>query len=219
MRIAACLLALTTLAYADKKPTIAVLNIADLDGLSTKAADTLVVALRASASAKSSAYTVKAGAKETEAAMMTAECSAQTPSCAAKLGQTLGADYTIAGELEKRGKNYVVTLALVDSKTKQRLRSIRDTSSADPKKWAKKLYTKLVDSDAGSLAIVANAQDGEVWIDGQLVGALFQGKTNITGLINGGHKLGIRAKGYRPLDVEITIEWATKQMVLLEPEP
>jgi TolB-like protein len=217
MRIAVCLLALTTYAHAEKKPTLAVLNIADIDGLSAKAADALVAALRVEANAKSSSYVVKASPKDTQAAIMTAECSTDTPSCAAKLGTKLGADYTIAGELEKRGKNYIVTLALVDSKTKQRVRSIRDTSSADPKKWAKKLYTKLVDSEAGQLAVVANAQDGEVWIDGQLVGALFQGKTTITGLINGGHQLSIRANGYRPLDVDITIEWATKQMVLLDP--
>lgn len=77
---------------------------------------------------------------------------------------------------------------------------------------------RLVGGDTGDLAIVANAQRGDVLIDGQIVAALFEGKTTITGLIKGGHRLSIRAKGFRSLDMDIEIEAASKQMLLLEPE-
>lgn len=69
----------------------------------------------------------------------------------------------------------------------------------------------------GELAIVANAQQGEVLIDGQVVAGLFEGRTTIGNLVKGTHLLSIRARGYRPLEIEVTIESATKQTLLLEP--
>ena len=137
--------------------------------------------------------------------------------CAAKLGEVLGAELVIAGEVERRGTHQVLTLALVDVRTKQRIRSVHQSGS-DGKKLAKTAYLRLVGGDTGDLAIVANAQRGDVLIDGQIVAALFEGKTTITGLIKGSHRLSIRAKGFRSLDMDVDVQAATKQMLLLEPE-
>ncbi len=41
-----------------------------------------------------------------------------------------------------------------------------------------------------------------------LVAALFDGRALITGIALGSHQIGFRASGYRPLDVEITIDGA-----------
>jgi hypothetical protein len=218
MRVALCLIALSTFSAADDKPTIAVLGVVPTDTSLVAKANTLTQTMRTLANAKSSPYRVKGAPKQIEAAIRTAECSTiQTP-CAAALGAELDTDYALVGQLDKRGTHAVLLLALVDVRTKQRVRSLRETSAVDAKKWARATYNRLVDTEAGELALAANAQNGEVWIDGQLAGALYQGRVTITGLANGTHQLSVRAKGYKQLDVDITVEFATKHSVLLEPQ-
>lgn len=205
-------------AHADDKHSLAVLGVAPKDAALKKSADAIAAAIRAQAAGKASEYRVTGTAKQIDAALLTAECSAIQPTCAAKLGATLGAEYTIAGELDRRGTHQVLELSLVDVKTKQRVRSVHQTSSGDVKKLARAAYTRLIGGDVGELAIAANAQQGDVLIDGQTVGGLFEGRATIGNLVKGNHLLAIHAKGYRPLEVDITIEASTKQMLLLEPE-
>src|SRR5688572_21373159 len=166
MRWLACLLIMSSLAYAEK-PTLAVLGVVAKDQFSAKAADTLTLALRTQASAKSSGYAVKGSPKQIKTAIMAAECSIDSASCASKLASELGADYALAGDVERRGNRSIVVLALVDVKKKQRIRSVRETG-ADMKKLARSAYTRLVDAEAGELHLAANAQRGEIYIDGQL---------------------------------------------------
>lgn len=215
----AALLAAAT-AHADDKHTVAVLSVIPKDNGLTKPADAITAVIRTQAAAKTSEYSVKGSAKEIDAAILAAECSSIQPACAAKLGATLAADYAIAGELERRGTHQVLVLALVDVRTKQRIRSVHQTGAAngDAKKLARTAYSRLIGGDVGELAIVANAQRGEVLIDGEIVAALFEGRTTIGGLVKGSHMLAIRANGFRPLEVEVTIESTTKQMLLLDPE-
>ncbi len=212
--VLACLLVLSTPAFADK-PSLAVLGVAAKDHGLLATANALTTAIRTQAKA----YKLVGTPKEIGAAVDAAECSAIAPTCATQLGVALGADYAIAGELERRGKHQVLLLALVDVRTKQRIRSVRESvaTGADPKKWARAVFGKLVDAEAGELVLVANAQQGEIWIDGQLVGALFEGRATIGGLVNGSHQLAIRAKGFRPLEIDVEVTYSTKQAVLLEP--
>jgi len=205
-------------AHADDRHSLAVLGVAPKDAALKKSADAIATAIRAQAGAKASEYRVTGTAKQIDAALVTAECSAIQASCAAKLGVTLGAEYTIAGELDRRGTHQVLELSLVDVKTRQRIRSVHQTSSGDAKKLARAAYTRLIGGDVGELAIAANAPQGEILIDGQIVGGLFEGRATIGNLVKGSHVLAIHAKGYRPFEVDITIEASTKQMLLLEPE-
>ena len=189
-----------SIAQADDKHTVAVLSIVPKDTALTRSADAITAVIRTQAAAKSSEYSVKGTAKAIDAAILAAECSAIQQSCAAKLGATLGADYAIAGELERRGAHQVLVLSLVDVRTKQRIRSVHQTgaSNGDAKKLARAAYARL--------------------IDGEVVGALFDGHATIGGLVKGSHLLTIRANGFHLFEIDITIELATKQMLLLEPE-
>ncbi|HSD86488.1 MAG TPA: hypothetical protein VLB44_03200 [Kofleriaceae bacterium] len=204
-------------AHADDKRPLAVLGVAPKDAALKKSAEAIAAAIRAQAGGKASEYRVMGTAKQIDAAQRTADCSALQASCAAKVGATVGAEYTIAGELDRRGTHQVLELSLVDVKTRQRIRSVHQVSSGDPKKLARTAYTRLIGGDVGELAIAANAQQGEILIDGQIVGGLFQGRATIGNLVKGSHLLAIRAKGYRPFEVDVTIESSTKQMLLLEP--
>lgn len=209
-----------SIAQADDKHTVAVLSIVPKDTALTRSADAITAVIRTQAAAKSSEYSVKGTAKAIDAAILAAECSAIQQSCAAKLGATLGADYAIAGELERRGAHQVLVLSLVDVRTKQRIRSVHQTgaSNGDAKKLARAAYARLIDGEVGELAIATNAQRGEILIDGEVVGALFDGHATIGGLVKGSHLLTIRANGFHLFEIDITIELATKQMLLLEPE-
>jgi hypothetical protein len=218
--IAAALAAAPAPARADDKPALAVLGVVARDPGLTKAAGTMTAAIRTQAGAKASRYRVVGTPKQIDAAVLAAECSAIEPACAAALGAGLAADYTIAGELERRGTHQVLVMALVDVDTKRRIRSVREIGATrgDAKKLLRAAYARLVHAEAGELRLVANAPDGDVLVDGQVVGGLFEGRATISGLVNGTHQLAIRARGFRPFEIEITIDFATTQMVLLDPE-
>jgi hypothetical protein len=224
MRLIGCVVALSlaasTVAQADDKPSIVILGVVPRDHGLIKSADAMTAGIRTWAGAKVSNYRVTGAPKDVEAATMAGECSTIEPSCAVKLGAKLAADYAIAGELERRGTHQVLVLSLVDVRRKQRIRSVRETgeTKADAKTLARTAYTRLIDGEVGELAIVTNAQRGEILIDGQLVGALFEGRATIDKLVNGNHQLAIRAPKFRPFEIDVTIKFATKQTLLLEPE-
>ncbi len=203
-----------SLAHADDTRPATVLAIVAKEEALGKAADAVTLELRKQAKTE---YRVVGKPKDIEAATLAAECSSIEARCAAKLGAALGAEVVITGELERRGTHRVLTLALVDVKSKQRIHSVHQSGS-DAKKLAKTAYIRLTGGDTGDLAIVANAQRGDVFIDGQLIAALFEGKTTITGLIKGTHRLSLRAKGFRSLEMDVDVQGASKQMLLLEPE-
>jgi hypothetical protein len=218
MRTLVVLLVLGSLAHADDRHTVVVLGIVAKEPALLKAADAVTRELRVRAAKID--YTVKGTAKDIDAAMLASDCDSLQPGCAARLGAKLGADYVIAGTLERRGAHNELVLIVVDVERKQRLGSVHQSTSAtaDPKKLARTAYTRLSGGDLGDLAISANASTGDVLIDGQVVAGLFEGKTTLTGLLKGSHLLAIHAKGYKPLEVDVTIEAQTKQMLLLDPE-
>jgi hypothetical protein len=205
----------------DDKPALAVLGVIPKHHRLIDAADAMTDVIRAKASAKASTYRVKGSRKAIDDAITTADCSSMQVACAVALGASFAVDYTIAGELDLRGTHQVLVLALVDVRTKQRLRAVRQVAStkSDAKKLARTAYAKLLAGEMGTLSIVANAQNGEVLIDGQVAAALFEGRATIEGLVNGTHQLSIRARGYKPFDIDVRIDYATKENVLLDPEP
>jgi hypothetical protein len=197
------------------KPSV-VVRVENGDGDSAKLAVALTAGLRAASGAR---YVAKLGERQIQDVADHTECRLVEPTCAAAFGAELGVDYVLAGEAETHGKRQLLVLSLVNVKTRQRVRSLREVvTNADTGKWARGAFERLVGS-VGEITVVANAQRGEVLLDGQLVAALFDGRTTISGIALGGHQLGIRAKGYRPLDIDITVDGSTKEMLLLEPLP
>jgi hypothetical protein len=219
VRWLALLLIVATSAAADDRPTVAILGVTTGNPRLLKIASAIEDGLRARVAAKASPYRVKGTKKDVAAKLLTAECTASEVPCAAKLGADFGTDYALAGTIDRRADHLELVLVLVDVAKKQRIRQYRDVVavSADLKKLARTGFDKVTGvTDFGELAIVANAPRGEVYLDGELVAALFEGRTTLTHLAQGKHRLGIQADGYRPVDVEIDIVGATKQMVLLE---
>lgn len=205
-------------ALGDPKPTIAIV-VNGKDPESGKLAEAATAALRTEAAAKRSRYAGKPSPKDVAAAVLESECSAMQPACATAIGTALGVDYMLVGEAEQRGKRDILVVALVNVRTKQRVRSLRDTVIAPPDRarWLRSVYARLIDAATGELTLVANAQRGQVLVDGVESGALFEGRVNLSGIALGAHTIAIRAPGFKPFETEITVDGTTRENLLLEP--
>lgn len=220
MKSLALLAALAATTAADPKPKLAI-SVEGKERESFAAATAFSRALGKLAAAKTARYAPSGTEKEITAAIRAGECLPTEAPCAAKLGAALAVEYVLVGQIETRAKHRTVTIAMVNVKTRQRVRSLRDTvaTSTDPKKWARKIYDRMIDAEAGELTVIANAPRGDVLLDGEVVGALFGGRVTLLGVAIGTHQLAIRAPGYQVLETEITVDGKTSETLLLDPIP
>lgn len=217
----ALLLVLCRLAAADPAKSTVAIIVDPKDREAFKAADVLTAQLRAFAGKKAERFTPKGGDDAWRAAKREAACTPLQLACAVKLGELLGVDFIVTGEVETRALRRVVVIAMVNVAKKQRVRSLRDTvtASAGPKKWAQRIYERVVGSEVGELALVTNGKGGDVVLDGELVAALYEGKARITNVAVGAHALVIKAPGFKPLEIEVVVDGTSTENVLLDPLP
>jgi hypothetical protein len=204
-------------AYAEK-PTVAVLGVIPKDASLVKSTRAFDDALRTVANAKASPYRVKGTTRQVADAIRTAECSVIEPTCAVKLGAALGADFAIAGELEKRGEHVELKMIVVDVAKKQKVRSLRDVvgGSSDMRKLALKSFDKLTGvEEMGELAIVASAKRGEIYVNDELFAALFDGRATLQ-LPVGRYRIAIAAPGKRRYEENVVVSGRTQLNVLLD---
>jgi hypothetical protein len=213
--VVALLLCCASLAHADDRRTVVLLGVLPTDAGLTKSAHAMDAVIRTRAAVE---YTLVGTAKAIDAAVVAGDCTTIQASCAGKLGSQLGAAFAVAGKLDRHGTHVQLTLVLVDVAHKARLRSVTQSGGGDPKKLAKLAFDRLRGGDVGDLYITANSEHGDVLVDGQVVAGLFEGKTTITNVARGAHILEIRAKGYKPFRVDITVEATTRQTLLLDAE-
>jgi hypothetical protein len=212
MRLVVCglLLALASSAAANDGPTVAVrIEAKDADAANTAVA--LNKALRA--------VSAKPSAKDVDAAVLRAECSILQPACAASIGEALAVSHVLVGQVERRGARSTLTLSLINVHTKQRVRSLREVivKNANLPRLARSLFTRILDEGTGEIVIAANAQRGQILLDGLAVTELYQGRATISGVALGTHELQIRAAGYRPFTSDVEVDGRTEQNVLLDP--
>ena len=220
-RAVVALFVLARLAAADPaKATVAII-IDPKDRDAFKAADALTAHLRAFAGKKAERFAPKGNDKDWRAAKREAACTALQLACAVKLGGLLGVDFIVTGEVETRAQRRVVVVAMVNVAKQERVRSLRDTvtTSFDTKRWAQRIYERVVGSETGELTIVTNGRGGDVLLDGELVAALYEGKARITNVAVGAHALVIKARGFRPLEIEVVVDGASTETLLLDPVP
>lgn len=218
MRLAVLiLLALAGHAIADDRPTLAV-TIAASSPETSRPNDQALALVRKLADAKTGPYQHKATPREVAAALIKAECQVMEPACAAKLGTALGVNYLLAGTIEARAQRLVIQLVMVNVRTKQRVRSARGVATAATlDKTVRTTYAQLTDKTTGELTVIVNAKQGDVVLDGQTVGQLWEGRATVSGLSLGSHELAIRAKGYKPIAIEIRIDGSNTETLLLDP--
>lgn len=219
MRIVLVILLATRLAHAEP-PTFAV-DIRAKEALADNIAPALEEAFRKLGSARTAEYRSKGTKKDRVAASTDACPNARDSGCASVIGGKLGVDFIFAGLVETKNKKFVLELDMFSVRTGKRVRSLKDfaATSTDAKKWALSVFTRLVDSSTGTLEISCNAQRAAVFVDGQKVTELYQGRATIPGLALGTHALELRAAGYKAYVDDVSIEGTTPVNVLLQPAP
>lgn len=203
------------------KPGIAVLGLevrdleANVDEKTTKMATDLTAGLRREAKAAASPYSLVPNADRdlTEVKVINM-CEDAAVGCMSDIGKDLKADRLLYGSITRRKNGYQVSLDLLDVKKKAMERSTSElipfgeANAAGVARWSKTLYGRLTGSSAesgGTLVVTANADSGQVLIDGKPRGKLSGGTARITGVSPGSHTVGVQASGFKNWSGDATV--------------
>jgi hypothetical protein len=202
------------------KPSIAVLGLEVIDPSGTPTAQDTQVAkdltdgLRARAKTGTGTYQLAPGSdKELIDLKLLNNCDNEATGCMSAIGNQLGADILMFGNVKKDGKNYQVTLRVLDvgKKTVQKSSSdlipAAEASGASLQGWAKRIYAKLTgEANTGTIVVrVANADRGTILIDGEAKGNITAGSGQVAGLSEGKYKLTVESDGFRRWDRDVTV--------------
>jgi hypothetical protein len=202
------------------KPSIAVLGLEVIDPTGTPTAQDTQVAkeltdgLRARAKAGTGTYQLAPGSdKELIDLKLLNNCDNEAATCMSAIGNQLGADVLLFGNVKKDAKNYQVTLRVLDvgKKTVQKSSSdlipAAEASGAALQGWAKRIYAKLTgEASTGTIVVrVANADRGTILIDGEAKGNITAGSGQVAGLSEGKYKLTVESDGFRRWDRDVTV--------------
>jgi hypothetical protein len=136
-------------------------------------------------------------------------CEELDAACLTEIAQGLQADRLIYGVVRRTSArddfDYVVTLNLFDTGTREIARTVTDTiprSQVDFQSLsshADRLVSRLASTATGSaIEIRANVTDADVQINGQHVGTTHEGGLRLQGLRPGQYRIEIRKPGYAP---------------------
>jgi hypothetical protein len=136
-------------------------------------------------------------------------CEELDAACLTEIAQGLQADRLIYGVVRRTSArddfDYVVTLNLFDTGTREIARTVTDTiprSQVDFQSLAShadRLVSRLASTSTGSaIEIRANVTDADVQINGQHVGTTHEGGLRLQGLRPGQYRIEIRKPGYAP---------------------
>jgi hypothetical protein len=202
------------------KPSIAVLGleVVDQNGTptpaDTQAAKELSDGLRARAKAGTGPYTLAPGSdKELIDQKLLNNCDNEASACMSAIGNQLGSDILMYGHFEKQGKQYQVTIKVLDVGRKAVLKSSSDmiplseANGASLQGWAKKIYAKLTGESGGATLVVkvSNADRGTILIDGDPKGTFSNGSGTVSGLPDGKARLSVESEGFRRWEKDVTI--------------
>ena len=210
----------TGVALAEKKPKVAILGLevvaaGGMDAKIVKLATNLTNALRKRASRGAGPYKLEAqGNKDLLEMKLLGGCDAkETLACMAGIGASFNVDVMIYGKLQQRKNGYQVSINLLDVKKKQMIRTkseligLDDTSPARINEWARRLYNRLTGvPEQGKIVVNANVQTGQVFINGEIKGALADGRREITGVAEGTMEVRIESDGHVPFSTEVTVK-------------
>jgi len=201
------------------KPSIAVLGleVSDPNGTptaaDTQAAKELSDGLRARARAGTGPYQLAPGSdKELIDQKLLNNCDTEAAGCMAAIGGQLSADILMYGHFEKQGKQYQITLKVLDVGRKKQLSNttelipVSDATGAPLQGWAKKLYARLTGESAGGTVVVkvANADRGTILVDGEPKGTFSSGSGSVSG-VDGKVRIGVESEGFRRWEKDVEV--------------
>jgi len=227
-----CLVLMAMSSVAMAKPSIAVLGLEVIDATPT-AADTQVAkdltdGLRARAHLPSGPYSLVAnGEKELIDLKLVTNCDSEAKDCMAQIGQQLSAELLLYGNLKKDGKQYQVSMHLLDVAKKSRKDTTvtipaSESNGAAVQGWAKTIYTRLTGdtSSAGATLVVklSNAERGTILINNEPRGNITNGSGTVTGLEGKSYHVTIESDGFRRYEKDVSLSSNKTETVNVELE-
>jgi hypothetical protein len=216
----ALLLVAISASAAVAKPSIAVLGLEVIDQngtptpADTQAAKELSDGLRARAKAGTGPYQLAPGSdKELIDQKLLNNCDNEAAGCMSAIGNQLSSDILMYGHFEKVGKQYQVTIKVLDVSRKAVLKSssdmipVSESNGAALQVWAKKIYAKLTGESAGGTLVVkvSNADRGTILVDGDPKGTFSNGTGTVSGLGEGKARITVESEGFRRWEKDVTI--------------
>jgi hypothetical protein len=202
------------------KPSIAVLGleVVDQNGTptpaDTQAAKELSDGLRARAKAGTGPYQLAPGSdKELIDQKLLNNCDNEAAGCMSAIGNQLGSDILMYGHFEKQGKQYQVTIKVLDVSRKAVLKSssdmipVAEANGAALQGWAKRIYAKLTGESAGGTLVVkvSNADRGTILVNGDPKGTFSNGSGTVSGLGEGKARISVESEGFRRWEKDVNI--------------
>ncbi len=206
-------------AFAQKKPSLAVLNLevvdasGNIDAESTGIARDLSNQLRNRAQTGNGPYELTGGPKELIDEKLIKGCDNEAPKCMASIGKDMKADLLLYGRIEKKDGGHLATLTLLNvsgqkverKATHQIDKGQRDMASIS--RAAQKIYNELAGiTDVATINIKTNADRGTVLIDGKEQATITSGSATLSGLPAGKYRIAIEADGYKRRETTVTVK-------------
>ena len=148
-----------------------------------------------------------------------ARCGGETK-CLVAIGQKLGVDLVVSGNVASLGDSYVVNIKVVDSKKEiELLRIASDPLRGESDELIEPIrvaaYRLLAPNEIeGAITILADIEGASVELDGKRVGT-----TPLSGPLEnldiGKHRLRVTASGYSEFDKEITVRFQKTSRVIV----
>ena len=145
-------------------------------------------------------------------------------SCQKKIADKVGVKRYIWGTLEVKGKEAVAELHLWEDGSEKRATTLRYASNlTDPSddtllQIAEGGFAELMGATQGVLVVTAGNVSGEVFIDGEKVGLITDGRTELT-VAPGQHQVLVRAKGYNDASGSVDVRPGASAEITLAPSP
>ncbi|MBK7579991.1 MAG: PEGA domain-containing protein [Myxococcales bacterium] len=210
-------------AAAQGKSTVQVLAIGSEDAF--EQAQALTIALKRGIT-RTEGWALHKGDYSLE--VMTAALGCPLPpdaNCQKKISDKVGATRYIWGTLAKSGKKQVVAvLRLWENGSQKKDVEIKYASNlTDPSddtlmSIATDAFAKLTGEATGIVVVTAGGVNGKVFVDGEEVGTVTDGRTELT-LPSGEHKIMVKADGFNDALGTVTVRAGSSAEVTLNPTP
>ncbi len=217
---AACVLA-PGAAYADT-PTSSIQVLAIASDKNFKHAQALTVALKRAVT-RAEGWALAKGDYSLEVISLAIGCDVPpNAACQKKIAGKANANRYIWGTLKTEKKEVIADLHLFENGAEARSTTLRYASNlTDPSDdtlmdVAAGGFAELMGATQGVLVVVAGNVDGEVFVDGEKVGLISEGRTELT-VAPGEHKVLVRAPGYNDAVGTVTVRPGDSAEVRLKP--
>lgn len=209
-------------ALADTKSTVQVLAIMSDKGF--EQAQALTIALKRAVT-RAEGWSLAKGDYSLEVMSAALNCpSPPDDGCLKKIEGKVGAKRFVWGTLDIQGKEAVARLRLWENQQNKRETTIRysanltDASDDTLLTIAENAFAQLTGAAQGVLVVVAGNVSGDVYVDGQNVGKLTDGRTELT-VASGQHQVRVVAAGYNDAVGSVTVRPGSSAEITLNPTP